>query len=418
MMFALALTGCRHKVIDERPIKGGGDDDKFLSSAYQNPVIRNNCADPCVIDDRERTGYFYAYSTQNGTSDTDNVVYLPVYKSKDMVNWELVGNAFGGMERPQWVANTRIWAPDVEFDANNNRYLMYYSQGDWDSPQNSAVGVAVSNTPTGPFTWENIPELNPAANPHGMLVDFASQGVTNSIDPDVIHDAKTGTPYLFWGSFGSTAGVWAIELTDDGLAIAPGAEKVYICYEMEGTQVHYNNKTGYYYVMGSKGTCCEGANSSYHIVVARSQNITGPFEGKDGKLMTTKSNSFDNANNTIMQSTPDGYFAGTGHQAQILTDDAGQDWMCFHAYWKGNNYNGRCMLMDQVVWADGWPKFKSEYPMVPKVAGPKWLKPDATKSVVNDVIDNDTADALLETGDVCSCRNTSEWSGVEPDIEL
>lgn len=73
--------------------------------------------------------------------------------------------------------------------------------------------------------------------------------------------------------------------------------------------------------------------------------------------MDTKSSAFDNATNTIMHSSSSGMFAGTGHNAEIITDDKGKDWMCYHAYWKNNNYNGRCMNMDQVEWGDGWPYF-------------------------------------------------------------
>ena len=209
----LLLVSCAEKIIDERPIKTNTDVG-FTTVVYQNPVIRNNCPDPSVFDDRARSGYFYAISTQNGTSDTESVVYMPIYRSKDMVNWEFVGNAFGedasgkGL-RPQWVLDTRIWAPDMEYDEINNRYCLYYAEGHWDTPSLSAVGVAVSDSPTGPYTWENVPELNELANPHGMLVDYKSQGVTNSIDGNLIRDAVTGEKYLFWGSFGAKSGVWA-----------------------------------------------------------------------------------------------------------------------------------------------------------------------------------------------------------------
>lgn len=397
----LAFAACSKPAIDEKPIKEETGTGEWIETKYQNPVIRNNAPDPSVFDDRSRTGYFYAYSTQNGDSETPNVVYLPVYKSKDMVNWEFVGNAFGGMNRPQWVAQTRIWAPDIEYI--DGRYVLYYSEGHWNDPSQSAVGVAVSDSPTGPFTWENIPKIQPKANPHGMLVDQATQGTTNTIDPCFMRDVNSGKPYLFWGSFGSTSGVWAIELTDDGLAIAPGAEKTFICYSMEGTYVHYKN--GYYYCFGSKGTCCVGGESTYHIVVARSKNILGPYEGRDGKLMTTRSDAFDNPANTIMSNPPSGIFAGTGHDAEILTDDKGNDWMCYHAYWKNNNWKGRCMNLDQVIWGDGWPSFKEGHPSEGRINGPVWKNPSAeTKCVVE--VNNDSAEALLETGDPCGCRNT------------
>lgn len=313
-----------------------------------------------------------------------------------------MGNAFGGMNRPQWVNNTRIWAPDIEYI--DGRYVLYYALGCWDDPKFSACGVAVSDSPEGPFSWENVKEINPLANEHGMLVDYASHGVSNAIDPNIIRDQKTGDIYLFWGSFGSNSGIWAIQLTRDGLSVAPGAEKTFICYEMEGTYVHYKN--GYYYCFGSMGSCCAGKSSTYHIVVARSQNILGPYIGRDGKYMNTRSSEFNNPNNWVMSNPENLFYAGTGHNAEIITDDTGKDWMCYHAYWQGNNYNGRCMNMDEVLWGDGWPYFKTGHPSEGKISGPSWLK-GQTKAVVSE-INNDNAAALIETGDNCSCRNS--WS--------
>jgi arabinan endo-1,5-alpha-L-arabinosidase len=422
---ALISVSCAEKIVDERPIKNNGDVG-FTTVIYQNPVIRNNCPDPSVFDDRARSGYFYAISTQNGTSDTETVVYMPIYRSKDMVNWELVGNAFGedangkGI-RPQWVPDTRIWAPDMEYDEVNNRYCLYYAEGHWDNPDLSAVGVAVSDSPTGPYTWENVPELNEFANAHGMLVDYRSQGVTNSIDGNLIRDAVTGEKYLFWGSFGAKSGVWAIKLTDDGLAIAPGAVKTQIAYSMEGTYVHYNPRTQYYYCFGSKGSCCAGSKSTYHIVVGRSQNILGPYVGRDGKTMLQSS--FDNAKNTIMSNPEGNYFAGTGHNAEIITDDSGQNWMFYHAYWQGNNYNGRCMNMDQIVWTDdGWPSFTTAHPTELKTMGPKWKKGGQTGGTVstpgttpdNEEVSEGNGAAKQNCGD---CRNTSQWDGATPEDE-
>lgn len=44
---------------------------------YHNPVIKQNCPDPTVLDDRARTGYFYAYSTQSGVKGHGRTVNLP-----------------------------------------------------------------------------------------------------------------------------------------------------------------------------------------------------------------------------------------------------------------------------------------------------------------------------------------------------
>ena len=305
---------------------------------YTNPVIANNCPDPSIIDNRARDGYFYAYSTENGTNGTSTVVYLPVYRSRDMIEWELVGNAFGGFNRPEWRSDSRLWAPDINYV--NGRYVLYYALGCWDDSDRSASGVAVSDHPEGPFT--DI----------GMLVDMETQGVGNSIDPNFFDDGNH--KYLFWGSFGSKSGIFAIELSSDGLSIKEGAKKVQIGTNMEGTYIH--KRGNWYYAFGSKGSCCSGAESTYHIVVARSKNVLGPYAGPDGKLLTDAS--FDN---TILFGTK--VFTGPGHNGEIITDDSGQDWMVYHAYCQTTNYNGRSMVLDKVFWTeDGWPYFNISTP--------------------------------------------------------
>lgn len=327
-------------------------EDIFVSSRYSNPVIRHNCPDPYVIDDRDRTGYFYAYSTQNGTSGTFNCVYLPIYRSKDFVTWEYIADGFGP-ERPQWREDSRMWAPDINYI--NGKYVLYYSLGLWDEPRLSASGVATSDSPTGPF------------KDMGMIVGYENTGVWNSIDPNLVDtgDAK----YLFWGSYGHDSGIWAIELNDNGLAIKPGAKKTYIgANNMEGTYVH-KRPDGYYYIFTSKGSCCEGKKSTYHVVVARSKDILGPYVDPTGKSLTDS-----DYNNIVLQSSGDNIFRGTGHNAGIITDDSGQDWMPYHSYWSGNDYNGRCLNIDKVFWQEnGWPYIERKSPSI-SGNGPKWNK--------------------------------------------
>lgn len=93
----------------------------------------------------------------------------------------------------------------------------------------------------------------------------------NSIDPCFVEDNEK--KYLFWGSF---RGIYAIELSDDGLSLKPGAEKIQVAgTAYEGTYIHKRN--GYYYLFASVGTCCEGLNSTYTTVVGRSKNLFIPI---------------------------------------------------------------------------------------------------------------------------------------------
>ena len=47
-------------------------------------------------------------------------------------------------------------------------------------------------------------------------------------------------------------------------------------------------------------------------------------------------------------------FVGTGHNSEIVEDDAGNSWIFYHAVDK-NNPQGRVLMLDEVQWEDGWP---------------------------------------------------------------
>lgn len=320
---------------------------------YDNPVIRRDCPDPTLLDDRARSGWFYLYSTQshkdakslvNKDAKVENeseLINLPVYRSKDLVNWEFAGDGFP-QGRPDWIEDTQLWAPDINYV--DGKYVLYYSLGAWAQILKEGSGVAVADSPVGPFVDQ------------GEVVSFKSTGVTNSIDANLFVD-DNGKKYLFWGSLGPGSGIWATELNEDGTKpVNTKKKKRMSASNMEGAYVH--KRDGWYYLFASKGSCCNYDRSTYRVVVARSRNVMGPYLGPDGKKLT--SSQFENV---IMQGDEAKNFVGTGHTTQILTDDAGQDWMAYHSYWKGNDYISRCLCIDKLSWTeDGWPYFETSTP--------------------------------------------------------
>lgn len=312
--------------------------------AFANPVLDCTCADPTLLDDRERSGWFYAYSTQSSickcavSEDSPlagvkkKTMNLPVYRSKNLVDWELVGDGFPE-GRPKWVEKSRLWAPDISYI--DGKYILHYALGVWASLTKSACGVAVADSPEGPFK-----DL-------GATVTFQKYKRRNSIDPDLFCD-DDGRVWLYWGSLGG--GIQAIEMTTDGLEVKPGAKpsKRLSALNTEGAYMHKHN--GKYYLFASAGKCCEGQKSTYRVVVARSDSPLGPFKGPDGK-------SFKNMHYQTTAIRADGIeFAGPGHNSGIVTDDAGQDWILFHCYDARSNWASRRLFLGRVDWdEDGWP---------------------------------------------------------------
>lgn len=285
---------------------------------YFNPVVSRSLPDPTVL--KAADGSFYLYATE----DTRNV---PIYKSKNLVDWEFKGTAFTNETRPDFEPNAGIWAPDINYI--NGKYVMYYSMSVWGGEWTCGIGVAVADKPEGPFTDK------------GKMFRSNEIGVQNSIDPFYIEE--NGKKYMFWGSF---RGIYAIELSDDGMTVKAGAEKKQIIgTAFEGTYIH--KKDDYYYMFASVGTCCEGVNSSYKLVVGRSRSLMGPYVDKEGKDM------MDNHYTTVIGKN--NRFVGNGHNSEIMQDESGEDWILYHGV-NVQNPNGRVLLLDKINWGNnGWP---------------------------------------------------------------
>jgi len=310
------------------------DDTTQVVSTYTNPVVNYSLPDPTVIKGND--GYFYLYATE----DVHNV---PILKSLDLVDWKSAGTAFTDATRPSFEPNAGIWAPDINYI--NGKYVMYYAMSVWGGEWTCGIGVAVADSPQGPFTDK------------GKLFRSNEIGVQNSIDPFYIDD--NGHKYLFWGSF---RGIYCIELSEDGLSVKEGAVKQQIAgTAFEGTYIL--PKDGYYYLFASVGTCCEGVNSTYTTVVGRADNLFGPYFTKSGAQM------MDNGYETVIHKNS--RFVGTGHNAEILQDSNGKWWMLYHAV-DVQNPKGRVLMLDEIKWEDNWPVVAGQSPGLTPMNKPVW----------------------------------------------
>ena len=271
-------------------------------------------------------GYFYLYATED-------IRNTPILRSKDLVNWDKIGTAFTNDTRPTFEPKGGLWAPDINYI--NGKYVLYYSMSVWGGEWTCGVGVATSNNPEGPF------------EDHGSLFRSNEIDVQNSIDQFYIEE--NGKKYLFWGSF---RGIYAIELSDDGLSLKPDAEKLKVAgTAYEGVYIHKRN--GFYYMFASIGSCCRGLESTYTTVVGRSDNLFGPYKDKQGRLMM-------NNNHEVLIGKNE-KFVGTGHNSEIVTDNNGRDWILYHAV-SVDNPSGRVLMLDEVQWKDNWPFVETSSP--------------------------------------------------------
>lgn len=288
---------------------------------YHNPIIDESLPDPTVI--RASDGTFWLYATEN-------IRNLPIYRSTNLVDWSFQGTAFTDNTRPHFVPNGSLWAPDINLI--DGKYVLYYSMSTWGGEWTCGIGVATSDSPQGPF------------EDHEMLFRSNEIGVRNSIDPFYIEDG--GKKYLFFGSF---HGIYAVELSDDGLSLKENTRPLRVAGDAyEGTYIHKRGK--YYYLFASIGRCCEGLKSTYTTVVGRSESLMGPYWNKEGRSM------LDNQHEILIKGSTN--FVGTGHNSEVITDKKGQDWLFYHAV-KVADPEGRVLMLDPLQWKDGWPEVEN-----------------------------------------------------------
>ncbi len=299
----------------------------YRDNIYSNPVVARSLPDPTLI--KAQDGFFYLYATED-------IRNTPIMRSSNLVNWELVGTAFTDATRPTFEPGGGLWAPDINYI--NGKYVLYYSMSVWGGEQTCGIGVAVADSPAGPFTDK------------GKLFRSNEIGVQNSIDPNYVED--NGKKYLFWGSF---RGIYMIELSDDGLSLKEGAEKQQVAGTyFEGVYVH--KRGDYYYMFASIGSCCAGLSSTYQLIVARSTNLAGPYQNKSGFYMM-------NEGRTLILDKNES-FVGNGHCSEIVQDDEGKDWILYHGI-KTSDPSSRVLMLDQVLWDEsGWPYFAGGSPSI------------------------------------------------------
>jgi arabinan endo-1,5-alpha-L-arabinosidase len=329
------------------------------TGTYSNPLEISipgdghveSCADPSVISRKEGNKVaWYMYCTtdplndQDKTGDNFNFHLIPILKSFDLVNWTYQGDAFS--TRPSWVAaDAGLWAPDIQFF--NGKYYLYYTASNTSLPGGgSAIGVATSNKPTGPWTDSGTPPVEPHAPP------CCPNDRRWVFDPAIISDAN-GQRYIYYGSY--FGGISARKLSADGLHSDPATQvQITIANRYEGAFVVKHG--GYYYLFASATNCCNGPLTGYSVFAGRSADPLGPFVDKEGVSLLQ-----GRVGGTPVISMNGNRWVGPGHNA-VFTDFEGQDWFLYHAIDRNDPYfasavgfTKRPALLDALDWVDGWP---------------------------------------------------------------
>ncbi len=182
------------------------------------------------------TYYWYGEQRRQGV-ERESVRYVSCYSSTDLMNWKNEGDALclskpdsANLIGPNWV----LERPKVYRSQSTGKYVMYMhidgrTPGSDSGYGYARVGVAVSDSPTGPFSFVRT------FRPFGK----ESRDIGQFVDDD-------GTPYLIFESR-PTGGFYIARLTPDCLDVADSVAFIHDRLEGGGI-VHYR---GLYYCVGS-----------------------------------------------------------------------------------------------------------------------------------------------------------------------
>jgi len=235
----------------------------------------------------------------------------------------------GGAQRPGGGA-----APDVL--KIGDRYLVAYGS--------TGGGLGGGHNGTIHTMWTK--SLDPKSPDFEFVEDTVVASTDGFEDCDAIDPSLLlGPDNRLWLSYGTYFGfIRMVELDPKTGKRKPGNQPVNVAIDMEASSLQYRDS--WYYLLGTHGTCCDGANSTYNIRVGRSKSPTGPFVdhmGTDlirggGKLVVGAS----------------GRFVGAGHFGRLVITEGIEKFSCH--YEADLDRSGRSVLdIRPLLWRDGWP---------------------------------------------------------------
>ena len=226
-------------------------------------------------------------------------------------------------------------APDVV--KIGDRYLVSYSAGFPGTEGQTRGNIITMWTktldPTSPDFGYSEPQL---------VAWAASDEDCWAIDPAFLLDPNTGR---LWCSYGTYFGeIRIVELDPATGRRLEGNEAVSIAIDCEATALMCRD--GWYYLLGTHGTCCDGVNSTYNIVCGRSRSVTGPYVDNMGRDMMQ-------GGGKMVLSAGDRR-TGPGHFG-LYVEEEGVEKMSCH-YEADYELSGRSTLgIRSLIWKNGWP---------------------------------------------------------------
>jgi arabinan endo-1,5-alpha-L-arabinosidase len=226
-------------------------------------------------------------------------------------------------------------APDVM--KIGNRYLVTYG----------ATGGGLAGGHNGKILtmWnKSLDPKSPDFKYSEAIVVASSDGIedNDAIDPSLLLDPTDGRLWLSYGTYFGY--IRLVELDPKTGKRVKGNKALNIAIDCEATDLIYRD--GWYYLLGTHGTCCDGPNSTYNIVVGRSRKVTGPYIDNMGRDMLK-------GGGKMVVAAGD-RLIGPGHFGRIVVGNGVEKMSCH--YEADLDQSGRSVLgIHPLLWKNGWP---------------------------------------------------------------
>lgn len=271
---------------------------------YVNPVLFADYSDPDVI----RVGdYFYLTASSFNQSPG-----LPVLRSTDLVNWEIISNAITqppGDRFLQVQPGCGVWAPAIRY--HDEKFWIFFPMPD------EGIFVTTAEKPEGPW-----------------CKPWLLQKGKGLIDPCPLWE-DDGSAWLIFAYAKSRCGIknklHIRPMSADGKRLTNNGKIVYDGTvdhpTLEGPKLHKIGK--YYYISAPAG----GVPYGWQVIL-RSKHIYGPYD--ESKIVLEQNGSCING----------------PHQGALVNDKDNKWWFI---HFQEHQPYGRICHLQPVTWNDGWP---------------------------------------------------------------
>jgi len=305
---------------------------------FSNPIIPGFAPDPSIV--RVEEDFYLINST------FEYFPGIPIYHSKDLVNWELIGYA---LNDPEQIELGHIKSSDGIHAST----IRYHDGTFYIITTNNVDGrmvnfIVTADDPRGPWSAPNMLEGAPGIDPSLFFDDDGRAWyVGNHIPPDP--------------EFPGQAEIWLQEVDVDAMALT--GERHYLwrgcCQGVWAEGPHIYKKDGYYYLLISEG----GTAYEHALAVAISEDIKGPYQ--------------NNPRNPVLshrQLSYDYPITGVGHADLVELEDG--RWFAVALGWRLvdgiHGILGRETFLLPVTWETepyGWKEDKLTFPVFSPATG-------------------------------------------------